>query len=431
MENTVNKTVQADLCCGCGICKGICPKNCISWDRKNGLYVPQIDAQQCVNCGLCAAVCPGLEHHYHAAATAEETVTGPVLASYNAWSKDPDLRHVSASGGVVSAIIHELMTAGSYDGAFCLDSYDYRQQLKTRLYTAEEVAACWSQSNAPKSRYLPASHENAIAYMKQNRNARLILVGTSCAIRGLQAAVQKLNLKREQYLFIGLFCDKVFNYNVLSYWQDQYCNGNALTALHFKNKESGGWPGDMKFFPDGKTPFYVPLNDRAKAKAYFMPERCLYCVDKLNVCADISLGDNYTGKDDSPLGSNSVIIRTQAGANAWAMAKDKLEFRDISIADIQKAQALDWRLDNLYCCDLKTAKLDEPIDLNFGVPREKVQTTFVRTWKTSLQKLKAGAVYDVDPSVLKKQLHRDNHKPNPLIRFTKRAIGYIKRRILR
>jgi coenzyme F420 hydrogenase subunit beta len=426
MENNVNKTVRADLCCGCGVCKAICPKECISWGRKNGLYVPHIDAQQCVNCGLCAAVCPGLGHHYEPAETAEETVTGPALAAFNAWSTDPDLRHVSASGGVVSTLIRELLSAGIFDGAFCLDTYDYRSQMKTRLYTAEEVAANWHQSNAPKSRYLPVSHENAVAYMKANRNARLILIGTSCALRGVLAAIKKLKLNREQYLLIGLFCDKVFNYNVLAYWQNLYCQGNTLAALHFKNKESGGWPGDMKFFPEGQEPFYVPLNDRAKAKAYFMPERCLYCVDKLNACADISLGDNYTGIAESELGSNSVIVRTNAGMEAWAATKEKLAFREIDIADIRNAQAINRRLDNLYCGDLKAAKTD----LNPGVPREKDASPFAQVWKKSLQKLNAGAVYDADPTVLEKQIRRDNKKPNPVIRFAKRAIGYVKRRIL-
>lgn len=429
MEKTVNETRRADLCCGCGVCKGICPRGCISWERKNGLYVPRIDAAACVDCGLCAAVCPGLGHRYEPAATAEETVTGPVLAAYNAWSRDPELRHVSASGGVVSAMIRQLLAAGRYDGAFCLDSYDYRQQLKTRLYTAADVAACWDRSNAPKSRYLPVSHENAVAYMKQHRDARLILVGTSCALRGLQAAMTRLNLDRENYLFIGLFCDKVFNYNVLSYWQDRYCGGNTLTALHFKNKESGGWPGDMKFFPEGRAPFYVPLNDRAKAKAYFMPERCLYCVDKLNACADISLGDNYTGIAESELGSNSVIVRTAIGEAAWTMARDQLECLQIDIADIRKAQVIQRRLDNLYFGDLKAAQLNKDPDWNPGVPREKPLDPFRRSWKDALQRLKAGAVYDTDPAVLEKQLRRDNRKPNPLIRFVRRAMGFIRRRL--
>ena len=255
------------------------------------------------------------------------------------------------------------------------------------------------------------------------------MVGTSCAIRGLHAAIKKLNLNRTQFLLIGLFCDKVFNYNVISYFEDTYSPNAPLEALHFKNKESGGWPGDMKFFPKDGKPFYRPLADRAKAKAYFMPERCLYCVDKLNACADISLGDNYTGKDESKLGSNSVIIRTQIGANVWATAKDLLELREISITDIQQAQAIDWRLDNLYFGDLKAEQVGNGLDLNNGVPREKGFASFMRAMKIGLKKLRAGAIYDINPAELQKQIRKDNKKPNPAVRFVKRCYHYIKRKL--
>lgn len=428
-RNTVNKTVSAGLCCGCGVCKGICPKGCISWNREKGMYLPHIDEQQCVNCGLCASICPGLGHNYEQNATVKETVAGPIQSCFNAWSMDAELRHVSASGGVISTMIRELLIGGHYDGAFCLDTYDYRELLKTRLYTFEEVSSQWSQSNAPKSRYLPVSHENAVAYMKEHRNKRLILVGTSCAVRGLLAVIKKLNLKRENYLLVGLFCDKVFNYNVLPYFEYTYASGMALSALHFKNKESGGWPGDMKFLPEEGEPFYVPLAERAKAKDYFMQERCLYCVDKLNVCADIALGDNYTGIDASKLGSNSVIIRTKAGQDAWTVARGKLEIRDVDIADIQEAQAIDWRLNNLYYGDCKTMQTEGVSDLNIGVPRELPYASFEQSWKQSLKKLKAGAVYDTAPEKLKKQLQKDDKKPNPVVKFARRAVGYIRRRM--
>lgn len=426
---TVNTTVQHNLCISCGICKGICSKGSISYRRSQGMYLPEIDGSSCISCGLCASVCPGLGHSYESAKTAVETVTGPVLECHNAWSKNPELRHVSASGGVVSTLIRELLASGAYDGAFCLDSYDYHHQLKTRLYTPEDVIACWDTSNAPKSRYLPVSHEDAIVYMKAHREARLIFVGTSCAIRGLHAAIKKLNLNRTQFLLIGLFCDKVFNYNVIPYFEDTYSPNAPLEALHFKNKESGGWPGDMKFFPKDGKPFYRPLADRAKAKAYFMPERCLYCVDKLNACADISLGDNYTGKDESKLGSNSVIIRTTIGENAWVAAKDQLEIRDIRIDKIQQAQAIAWRLDNLYFGDLKAAQIDKDFNLNNGIPREKECAPFKQALKTSLKKLRSGAVYDINPSALHKQIRKDNQKPSSVARFMKRFYHYIKRKI--
>ena len=430
-RNTISLTVQSGLCCGCGVCKAMCPKECISWNKEHGAFLPLIDAQVCVNCGLCASVCPGLGHTYEAKGTAVETVTGPVLQCFNAWSLDPELRHVSASGGVVSTIIRELLTQGIYDGAFCLDSYDYHSQLKTRLYTAGEVSACRGKSSAPKSRYLPVSHENAVAYMKEHRNARLIFVGTSCAVRGMQAAMNKLRLDRSQYLFIGLFCDKVFNYNVLPYFEDTYSQGGTVQALHFKNKESGGWPGDMKFYPEEGEPFYVPLAERAKAKAYFMPERCLYCVDKLNVCADISLGDNYTGKDSSELGSNSVIIRTETGARVWLLVQSNLEVRFTSIEDIQNAQYLEGRLNNLYFSMLKSNSLDQVLDLNGGIPREQEFGDFRRAWSTSIQRLQAGAVYDTEPMKLNKQIQKDSKKPGTVLNFIKRCYYFVKRKAMK
>lgn len=420
---TVASTVQKGLCCSCGVCSGICPKNCISFRREDGLFLPVIDEAVCVGCGLCAELCPGLGHPYEPKGTAEATITGEYLACFNAWSRDEKVRHVSASGGVISTLIPALLRQGRYDGAFCLDSYDYRSQLKTRLYTAEE-AENWADSKAPKSRYLPVSQEETVRYIRRHLEARLIIVGTSCALRGIAAAIRKLNRNRENYLLIGLFCDKVFNYNVLRRFEDSFCPGRELEQLHFKNKESGGWPGDMKFFPENGESFYVPLNERAKMKRYFMPRRCLYCVDKLNVLADISLGDNYTETASSPLGSNSVMLRTERGLDAWNAVQDLLESVPVGIEEIQAAQGLTARLQNLYYGELHVP------GLNPGVPTEQEPAAFEKAAAQELQRLRCGAVYDREPEVLIRQLKKDNRKPNPVLSFIRRGLRFVKRRLL-
>lgn len=424
---TVASTVQQGLCCSCGVCSGICPKNCISFRRKDGLFLPVIDESVCVECGICAVVCPGLGHPYEPKETAEATITGEFLACFNAWSRDEKTRHVSASGGVISTLIPELLSQGRYDGAFCLDSYDYRTQLKTRLYTPDE-ADNWADSKAPKSRYLPVSQEETVRYIRKHPDARLIIVGTSCALRGIEAVIRKLNRNRENYLLIGLFCDKVFNYNVLRWFKDSFCSGNALEQLHFKNKESGGWPGDMKFFPENADSFYVPLNERARMKGYFMPERCLYCVDKLNIVADISLGDNYTETASSPLGSNSVILRTERGLDAWNAVREKLEYVPVSIVEIQEAQGLPIRLQNLYYGDLTG------MELNPGVPRAQSPEHLKKAREIELQHLRCGAVYDREPSALHRQLKRDNSPPPlPLraVRFAGRKLRSLWKKLRR
>lgn len=427
---TIHSTVKFNLCISCGVCKEMCPKKCIYWSKNKGMYLPKIAEKSCISCGLCAAVCPGLGHHYEQGTTAKETVVGSVIECFNAWSTNSQLRHVSASGGVISTIIRELLQRSKYDGAFCLESYDYHNQLMTRLCTAEDFERP-EDTNIPKSRYLPVSHEKALAYMKENRTSKLILVGTPCAFRALQKAITKLNLKRENYLFIGLICDRVFNYNVIHYFEDAYASGNQIKALHFKNKESGGWPGDMKIFPVQGEPFYIPLAERGKAKDYFAVERCIYCVDKLNSCADISVGDNYTEKNTTSLGSNSVIIRTRQGKEAWEIAQNHIESAVISIEEVQKAQDISWRLNNLCYGDLKAERMKLEANLNIGVQREQYALDYEQTWREILKKLQCGSCYDTHPEKLYKLRKKESKKSNRIVLFLKRVYYYLRRKIKR
>lgn len=431
----VDVTVQTGLCASCGLCKNMCPKGCISWERSKGKYQPVIDHNQCIHCEICAKICPGLSNHYPEGSEPLQAVYGTYLKAYNAWSREPDLRFVSASGGAVSTLIRELLKSNTYDTAFCVDSYSYDKQLETRAITVEDLQEDWKKSDFPKSRYLPVSHENAVSYLKKNREKRVIIVGTSCAIRGMQNVIEQLGLDREQYLLIGLFCDKVFNYNVYQYFSDIFSEGKKLEAFHFKNKESGGWPGNMKFiFEDGSSAYRDKV-EREKVKDYFMPERCLYCIDKLNVEADMSLGDNYTKQNSSSEGSNSVIIRSRRGDDAWNVAAKALEFYPVEMEKIDRAQFLEGRLNNLYFAQLKQdciqKKLGYDLKINAGVKLFDNYRKYERAWKYNLDKVRAGEVYDKLPDELEKQFVKSGRRKNKRdIRTLCERIYYaVKRRV--
>ncbi len=379
------------------------------------MYYPVIDPAQCVECGLCSRVCPGVQMEFAPAESIEKSMEGNALACFNAWSTDSQKRHCSASGGVLSTLIPALLEQGRYDCVFCLNSYDYREQLHARHHMATDFSGDWASNKSPKSRYLPVSHEEAVAYMRAHPTERLILIGTSCAIRGLTKAIRQLYRDREQYLLIGLFCDKVFSYHIMDYYQqERFCNGKELSELHFKNKESGGWPGDLKFrFSDGSTCYHDKSN-RAGMKEYFMPERCLYCIDKLNIQADISVGDNYTGIDESPLGSNSVIIRTERGLAAWQSVCDQIETRSISLENISKAQALSWRANNAQYAMVKQKKVaektGEALTLIPGISVEENRHV-TANYTNMLARLHSGKVFPEHPEELEKQIRKANRVP--------------------
>ena len=56
-------TFQTDLCKGCGLCVGACPKGILAINsgliNKKG-YSPAVmtDEEECIGCAFCATMCP-------------------------------------------------------------------------------------------------------------------------------------------------------------------------------------------------------------------------------------------------------------------------------------------------------------------------------------------------------------------------------------
>lgn len=45
---------QKDKCCGCEVCKNVCPQKCIYMkEDEEGFRYPVIDKEKCTNCHLC------------------------------------------------------------------------------------------------------------------------------------------------------------------------------------------------------------------------------------------------------------------------------------------------------------------------------------------------------------------------------------------
>lgn len=355
--NTVDFTVQNNLCISCGICKAVCPKNCISYNEKNGLQQPNINSLECIKCGKCFEVCPGKGFDFlnrKEELNQNSFWTGKYISLYSACSRDDEVRSNAVSGGVVTELVQSMLEREEYDAAFLLDTHDFSNKiLETKLFKKG-----MSFTNTQKSRYLPVSHENAITYILEHKSDKIILVGTSCFLEAVINVIHLYRLNRDNYFLIGLFCDRTMNFHVVDYFiNHKAIKKQDLKQLFFRSKEVGGWPGGVQLETKSGEKINLSNRERMKVKDYFQPERCLYCLDKLNMFADISVGDNYTGKNSDCRGSNSVIIRTNRGQMVWDTFCSNFQYEDTTIEEIKNSQHLKNRKDNLFFASIKEKKM--------------------------------------------------------------------------
>ncbi len=351
--NNISVVTNEHLCISCGACIGVCPVGAVSFCRTEGMYEANVSAA-CINCGRCISICPGkgldlseMENKYGCNASSNPLLGNCVLSVTTA-TKDPVIIEKATSGGFVTTIVQHLLTESVYDGAFLVDTDDYSELVQTVHKRKGD-----SLLSTVRSRYVPISHADTFKYIESHREERLIVIGTGCFVEAFIRFLKLYNLPREQYLIIGLFCDRTLTYNVFSYFSKRFGNGSGLKGMNFRDKSVNGWPGGVKlYFFDGRQRS-LSAKKRIFVKDYFTPERCIYCIDKLNIFADISVGDNYTDQHQDKRGSSSAIIRSQNGLEAWLRSRDLFISYESDLEQIAKAQKMENRKKNILFQKMK------------------------------------------------------------------------------
>ena len=364
----ISDVVEKNLCVSCGICAGVCPNKCIASTCDGGRYLPTIDENLCADCGLCHKICPGKATDYpklcklNDEPLTENILFGQAKFCLAAQSVDENILALSTSGGVVTTLVMALLGGKIYDAAFLVDTYAHDEEIFSAKYTIES-----DFTSTPKSRYLTVNHSRAVECMIQNPDEKIILVGTSCAIHGFLNVIEHFKLRRENYLLLGLFCDKTMNYSVWQYFKTICGEENPLQKLFFRTKEINGWPGDVGL-ETSEQKIFLPRTVRMQMKDFFCLERCRYCLDKLNRFADISVGDNYTQIElpasiNRLKGTSNVILRTERGVEIFGHLADKFYLCEIPAEEIEKSQGLSVRANNFIFGEYKSAEIGRSINV--------------------------------------------------------------------
>lgn len=365
MENNINKTLHNDLCTGCGVCEGACPFDAITTVVEKGNFRPKIDSSKCKNCGRCIKACPGLgvglvclADKYQSETTCHNKMVGRYEKCFTGYSNDFEVRYHSASGGMVSQFLIWLLENKKIDGAV-VTRFDQENSLLVKTFiatTREDIIA------ARSSKYAPVTLNRAVQDIKAASGSRYVIVGLPCHIQGLRKLMEIDKKLRDKVVgLFGIYCscgrsfymtEQVFKErgipkDKITYFQyrDEGClgkmvvkvpEGDANTIRVINNNSESVLSSEVRSYKEHYQSYYHPL------RSFFIPRRCLFCIDHYAELSDISFGDIHIKPySDDKIGVNSIIVKNKTSLSlleecqkAGAIYLDEVPFKTIS--DSQK-----------------------------------------------------------------------------------------------
>ena len=344
--SNVEKVIRHDICTGCGICIGTCNKGAISITVKDGHFLPEVNNGKCVECGLCIKSCPGvgceiskLSTKFLTDATKDDKIVGRYEQCFVGHSTDYDLRYHSASGGMVTQLLVWLLETERIDGAV-VTKFDCSKPFMTNTFIAtskEELV------DAKSSKYAPVSFHEVAGLIKKANGTRYVIVGLPCHVQGLRKQMEwdKVLEKKVVALF-GLYCSCGRTFYLTEHvFRERKIDRSRLTYFAYRDEGCLGSmvakQGDEVYTEDFQK-YYHPL------RSFFIPKRCLFCVDHYAQLADISFGDIHIKPySNDKVGINSIVVRNQKMSEWLQLAKSDgvitLDVLDVTVLNNSQRMA--------------------------------------------------------------------------------------------
>lgn len=370
---SVEYTISHDLCTGCGICMPNCPSSVITMTVEKGLYLPKIEIEKCNNskgCHRCLDVCPGVgvnliamaKELFQSGDEKNNKMCGRYLKCFTGYSIDNEIRYHCASGGMVSQFLIWLLEKGKIDGALVtrFDGSNYMMADSFIATTKEEILS------ARSSKYSPVSFHKAISELKKAPGNRYVVVGLPCHIQGIRKMMSVDKKMRDKiYGVFALYCssgrsiyltDKVLQErgvpkSELTYFQyrDEGCLGKMVLkvpiffAKEIKTVNEYGEcikDKDCIVYKEHFQSYYHPL------RSFFIPNRCLYCIDHYGELGDLCFGDIHIKPySDDKVGVNSIIVKNKKWLDLLIECKDEdaVYLEEVTFEIISDSQRMSFK----------------------------------------------------------------------------------------
>lgn len=328
---------EKHLCTRCGTCFGVCPVDAISLDSD---YYPQLDREKCTNCGICGQHCPGDHVHFERLSQQtfgcedSQTFDGHILHTYIGHAVDPQIHELGTGGGIVTAILADMLESGEVDGCVVTRMRSDKPWLGEPFIARSREELLASQG----SRYtvIPL---NTILRQIRNTPGKYAVVALPCHMHGLRSVITKKSVYAQRIVaLLGVFCGGALEPVVVpELLRTKGIKTSEISSFQFRG---GEWPGQMRAIYPDKPPRAVHYSNY-KDGAYnyligiYMPRRCQICYDGSNLFADIAVGDSWTRSEDGKYKYKSqsrIMVRSTRGEEiiVKALERNVLQLKDVT-----------------------------------------------------------------------------------------------------
>ena len=310
--------VANGLCTGCGLCASVGGDAITMWMTRDGYERPQAAVSlDLATSRLVNSICPGV--HVSGPDTSAvpggvgdvdgALLWGPVQALYCAHARDPELRFVGSSGGVLGALALHLIETGEVDFVLHVAACE-RQPLRNRAHisrTREDVL------RAAGSRYAPAAPLVELGSIL-DENRPFAFIGKPCDVTAL-ANLARHDDRVERYVRyrLAMFCGGVSALGKsLEPLEPYSVEADQITLYRYRGH---GNPGLTHVETNDGRSFdfrYLDVWEEGPQRLQF---RCKICPDAIGLQADIVVHDVWPdGPPENDVPSlNGVLARTSRG----------------------------------------------------------------------------------------------------------------------
>ena len=318
-------TFDYSHCQQCGACGAVCPKGAITMKmRDDATHNVVVDYGKCIRCQKCVWVCP---------ANKEEDYEGYFdgfgkkcyFLGYNA---DDKVRRESSSGGVCKTIVIESLKNDLADGVYTLRRTDGFPFAEGEFYTKDNIPG---YDDMPNSVYHTLLACRNIDKIKKCR--RLIVVGTSCQLRAMNAALKG---KTDEIIRVCIFCKQQKTLDSTRFLA-KIIGTKIPENLKFSTRYRGnGWPGIVRV-NESELPYSRAAQIPFGRRLWTVPG-CDICGDSFGIKAeaDLTLMDPWKIRTPNDMGETLVTVHTETGKNLLknidAIGLQKKSFEDVKAA---------------------------------------------------------------------------------------------------